>query len=80
MGELIKVLKSFIIDKHIRYTIDLELNKSGEGSGKRIVHLQTERGRLEFSEATFVHLIATVLEAEEKLRSIKGLTKDYDSI
>lgn len=77
MGEIIKVLKSIFVNKNIRFTVDLEVNHPLKKNGKRLIHIQTEKGRLEFNEDTFVHLLGTILEADDTLKRIKGLPDDH---
>ena len=73
MGELIKIIKRISVKKAIDIDIRVELNQSFGGREGRSIHLQTSRGRLELSEEVFVHLLATILDAEKKLKHIKRI-------
>ncbi len=75
MGELIKVIKQVRLDLVFDGVVDIELNHPLGKEGKKVVHVQTSQGRLEFTEDAFVHLLATVLDAEDKLKQLKQVGK-----
>ena len=80
MGEVIRILKKICLEARGRWEFSIELNHPLGSGGKRVIHIQTDRGRIELAEETFVHLVGTVLDAEEKLRVIKDLRSDEPQV
>ncbi|MBA6156286.1 hypothetical protein H3Z83_07140 [Tenacibaculum sp. S7007] len=70
MGEIIKKFGAITIAES---DIDFELNKPHAKGGLNSVHIQSNKMRIEMDEKEFLKLSLTILEAEKKLKRLKGL-------
>ena len=70
MGEIIKNFGTITIADS---NIDFELNKPHAKGAPNSVHIQSDKMRIEMNEKEFLKLSLTVLEAEKKLKKMKGL-------
>lgn len=67
MGEKIKILDSFQIDKT---KFDIELNEGTKGE-KYIIHLQNKRINLSYKDYNFVKFATCFMAAKERLEKFK---------
>ena len=70
MGEIIKKFGTITIAGS---NIEFELNKPHAKGSPNSVHIQSDKMRIEMNEKEFLKLSLTVIDAEKKLKRMKGL-------
>ena len=70
MGEIIKKFGTINISNS---NINFELNKPHAKGAPNSVHIQSDKMRIEMSEKEFLKFSLTLLDAEKKLKKMKGL-------
>jgi len=71
MGEIIKVL----VKKEDGFNFEIELNKANNVHQPRMIHIQNDKGRIQFTEAEFMSHCCVFLEAINSFKIIKKINK-----
>ncbi|PZW43785.1 hypothetical protein LX95_00109 [Mesonia algae] len=71
MGEIIKVL----VKKEDGFNFEIELNKANSIYQPRMIHLQNEKGRIQFTEAEFITISSVFLEAINNFKILKKINE-----
>ena len=69
MGEIIKVL----VKKKDGFNFEIELNKANNLDQPRMIHIQNDKGRIQFTEAEFIIHCSVFLEAIDKFKQLKKI-------
>lgn len=72
MGEKIKILGHGNINNQ---EIEIELNKPPSKGADQQIHIQTKKGRLEFSKKDFITYSLSVLKSAKKLKNMKEISE-----
>jgi hypothetical protein len=71
MGEIIKIL----VKKEEGYNFEVELNKANNIHQPRMIHMQNERGRIQFTEAEFIVLCSVFLDGVNNFKFNKNINE-----
>ena len=69
MGEIIKIL----VKKSDGFKFEIELNKGNNINDPRMIHIQNESGRIQFTEKDFISICATLIEGINNFKINKNL-------
>lgn len=69
MGEIIKIL----VKKSDRFNFEIELNKANNLNEPRMIHIQNENGRIQFTEGDYIAICATLIDGINNFKINKNI-------